>query len=93
MYLLLCVCVCVRVSSHHSLLIRYGDVSMLQACMIKRSGMNVKPYRDQRKQSRKPSWQSVCVCMCVCESTITPSLAGMLSGCCGLSLSQAFLLY
>lgn len=45
----LCVCVRVSVSPHHSLLIRYGDVSMLQARMIKRNGLNVKPYRDQRK--------------------------------------------
>lgn len=58
---IVCVCMSVCVLPHHSLLIRYGDVSMLQACMIKRSELNVKPYKDQRKQSRKPSWQSVCV--------------------------------
>lgn len=52
------VCVRVNVSPCRSLLIRYGDVSMLQACMIKRSGLNVKPYRDEGKQSRKLSWQS-----------------------------------
>lgn len=66
-----CTCHCVfhvrvSVSPHHSLLIRYGDVSMLQDCMIKRSGLNVKPYRDQRKQSRKLSWQAARV-VCVCE--------------------------
>lgn len=51
------------------MLIRYGDVSMLQACMIKRIELNVKPYRDQGKQSRKLSWQS-CVCVWDRESLL-----------------------
>lgn len=59
LYLPLCVCMRVSVFPHHSLLIRYGDVSCRPSWS---NAEHVKPYRDQRKQSRKPSWQSVCVC-------------------------------
>ncbi len=59
------VCLCMCVSPHHSLLIRYGDVSMLQACMIKRTGLNMKPYRDQEAVT-KSRLGSQCVCICVC---------------------------
>lgn len=90
LYLPMCVCVHVSVSSHHSMLIRYSDVSMLQACMIKRNGLNVKPYRDRRKQSRKPCWMS---CVSICVSIVAVSVERMLSGFCGLSLSLSFWLY
>ena len=57
----------------------YFTASLLQACMTRHCVVNVKPYRDQRKQSRSPSWQLVCVCVFVCVSIVILSLAGMLS--------------
>ena len=90
LFLPMCVCAHVSVLSHHSKLIKYGDVSMLQARMIKRKGLNVKPFRDRRKQSRKPSWMSY---VSVCASIVAVSLKRVLSGLCGLSLSLSFLLH
>lgn len=75
LYLPFCVCVRVSVRPEHSLLIWFGEMSMLQACMIKHSGLNVKPYRNHG---------SLLGSQCVCVSTVALSLVEMLSGCCGL---------